>query len=516
MKKRLLILLALVSLLCLLFASCENASDNNQSNSQNNINDVTSFNQVTVRFVATAPSGIDEVPPSLPLSKTELVEKGDKFQAPDLPEIIGYTFDGWYVGDVKWSFDEMTTTESITLTAKWLHNIHVVEFIDDNGKVIDAQLAHYGSTISAPEEPEKSGGNFVGWFNGDDMWRFESDKISKDTALTAVWSANVTYHLDGGRNAENNPEKIYTTSAFPINIDEPVKDGFIFTGWYSDKDYTDEIMAFSAFTPYTVYAKWEENVVERTVKVITAGGMPLSGVTVKIHSGDGYSIYSEKATDAEGVAKFFLPQNGDYSIQITNAPVGYKVKGGLTKEDRYSLEAETVITLTSAPIEGGSFKTPYALGDVMHDFTLTDVNGEDYTLSELLETKDMVMLNFWFKNCYYCEIEFPHINNAYNTYKSDIEILAINDYDSVTTIQGYPEYLGIDLKIPLIPHNSLSLSNFPSNGYPTTVIIDRYGVICAIIVGSIPYEYIWNNIFDHFTAEDYEQRIITDVNEFVN
>jgi uncharacterized repeat protein (TIGR02543 family) len=514
MKKQLLVLLALLSLLCLLFASCENENDNNPGNGQNNINETTAFNQVTVRFVATTPSGVDEIPDSLPLSKTELVEKGGKLQAPALPEIIGYTLDGWYADDLKWSFEEMTVAESVTLTAKWSRNIHVVEFIDDSGEVIDAQLAHYGTKIAVPDEPKKAESSFVGWFNGERLWNFETDKITDDITLKAVWSADITYNLNGGTNSENNPEKIYTTSEFPINIEAPTKDGFIFTGWYTDTDFTSEIAAFSAFTPYTVYAKWEENVVERTIKVITAGGMPLSGLTVKIHIGDGYNVYSEKLTDAEGMVRFFLPEIGEYSVQITGAPNGYDVKDGLTKDERYALEDETVITLTSAPIENGTFKAQYALGDVMHDFTLTDVNGKSYTLSELLEEKDMVMLNFWFKDCYYCKIEFPHINNAYNTYKNDVEILAINDYDSISTIQDYPAYLGIDLTIPLIPHNSLSLSNFPSKGYPTTVIIDRYGVICAIIVGSIPYEYVWNNIFEHFTAENYEQRIITDLNEF--
>ena len=510
MKKYLLFILTLISVLCLSLASCDK---NNVPDDESNKQSEASFDQVTIRYVANAPSSAKDVPASLPLSKTELVKKGEKLKAPELPEIIGYTFDGWYFGETEWSFEEMTVTESITLTAKWLPIVHAVEFVD-GGKVIDAQLTHYGTRIVAPEDVKKAGYNLVGWFNKDKQWNFETDEITEDITLTAMWSADIIYNLGGGRNDKDNPEKIYTTSTFPINIKAPTKDGFIFTGWYTDANFTNEITAFSAFTPYTVYAKWEENVVERTVKVITAGGMPMSGLTVKIHVGDGDNVYSEKATDSSGLAKFYLPEIGDYSIQITGAPEGYKVKDGLTKDDRYELEDETVIVLTSAPIEGGTFKTQYALGDVMHDFTLTDVNGRDYTLSELLEEKDMVMLNFWFKNCYYCKIEFPHINNAYNTYKNDVEILAINDYDSVSTIQDYPAYLGIDLQIPLIPHNSLSLSNFPSQGYPTTVIIDRYGVICAIIVGSIPYEYVWDNIFEHFTAENYEQRIITDVNEF--
>jgi len=277
----------------------------------------------------------------------------------------------------------------------------------------------------------------------------------------------------------------------------------------------------------------ENGETEYTVKVVTVGGMPLEGVMVYIHNGDAYSVCTApKETDKDGIATFKLKTSNDYSVQIDGAPKGYNVREGLTKDDRYPLVApDTLITLSSAPITSGGFKSSYDVGDVMYDFTLTDINGKSYKLSEMLKKKDMVMLNFWYVGCSNCYYEFPYINNVYQNYTDDIEILAINDYttDTKDDVIDYPEYLGEELKMPLFKvgvatdpltnketeYNKengdfLTLSKFPSAGYPTTVIIDRYGVICMIEVGAVLGDSKWKNIFDHFVGDDYKQTLITD------
>ena len=48
------------------------------------------------------------------------VESGKKVQEPTAPTKEGYIFDGWYLGEDKWSFVEYVVTENITLRAKWI------------------------------------------------------------------------------------------------------------------------------------------------------------------------------------------------------------------------------------------------------------------------------------------------------------------------------------------------------------------------------------------------------------
>ncbi len=258
-----------------------------------------------------------------------------------------------------------------------------------------------------------------------------------------------------------------------------------------------------------------------TVKVETVAGMPLEGVTVYIHNSDGYSICTvPKSTDKDGVATFELDTSSDYSIQLDGVPDGYAVKGGQTKDDRYAMTATGAnIMLSSAPIKGEGLASSYELGDVMHDFTLKDVNGNEYTLSELLEEKRMVMLNFWYVNCSWCLKEFPSVNDSYKNYKDSIEILALNDYgDSLADIKAFPTSGDFsaeedNLQFPFFKieknQNNLILDKFVvGGGYPTTVIIDRYGVVCFIESGAIIGQSKWDKIFAHFTADDYEQKLI--------
>ena len=108
----------------------------------------------------------------------------------------------------------------------------------------------------------------------------------------------------------------------------------------------------SGNTGGTIIGGDPEGNTEYTVKVVTVGGMPLEGVMVYIHSGDGSQICTlPQETDKNGIAKFTLKTSNDYSVQVDGAPEGYNVREGLTREDRYPLTApDTVITLSSAPI----------------------------------------------------------------------------------------------------------------------------------------------------------------------
>ncbi len=264
-----------------------------------------------------------------------------------------------------------------------------------------------------------------------------------------------------------------------------------------------------------------------TIKVTSVGKMPLKNVTVYIHNKDGYSICTTpKQTDANGTVKFDLPRSNDYSIELSNVPEGYSVKTGNTKADRYPMNgASTVIQLASAPITEGDMKTSYKVGDVMHDFTVTDVNGEKHTLSEILKTKDLVMINFWYIGCTWCHEEFPYLNTAYKEWGDDVEVLCVNDYgDNEASMREYASSNFPDdpLTMPMVKQekttNAINLNKFAeegTGGYPTTVFIDRYGVICMVEIGALIGNSKWNKVIDHFVGDpiDYEQKIITDISQ---
>jgi len=57
------------------------------------------------------------------------------------------------------------------------------------------------------------------------------------------------------------------------------------------------------------------------------------------------------------------------------------------------------------------------LGKPFQDFTVTDIDGNTFTLSEALKDHEAVLINFWATWCGPCRSEFPAINKVYEEYK---------------------------------------------------------------------------------------------------
>lgn len=240
-----------------------------------------------------------------------------------------------------------------------------------------------------------------------------------------------------------------------------------------------------------------------TVNVKTKGGMVLEDVGVYVYEDNTHKVLKDyKTPNSSGIAEFSLKKSSNYSIVLKNVPAGYDVKTS------YSFDGTTAnIELASSVIKG-QLPQSLGLGDVMYDVTFTDPNGVKHTISEILKEKDMVVLNFWYANCYYCIQEFPYLDEVYGQYKDSVEVLAINPVDQASNIDYVKDYYG--LSFPMTACGWDMPQAFGVTGYPTTVIIDRYGVICMVESGGRPYTWYWEMLFEHFTASDYEQKILYD------
>lgn len=243
-----------------------------------------------------------------------------------------------------------------------------------------------------------------------------------------------------------------------------------------------------------------------TVNIATSGGRSFNQrLNFLIYQGD--VAIRHGITDLDGSAYFELPLGGTYALQIISAlPTGYTV------DDAYPLtDLTTHIRIPSAVIDSTDLLgVSYRLGDVMRDFTVTDVDGNEHTLSQTLTEKKAVMLNFWYVGCDPCKAEFPHMQAAYAA-QSNVEILAMNDTrETVDQIKSCRDTAG--LTFPVIKEQAGLSSAFALKGYPTTVIIDRYGVICFIHTGGLTEEQ-FAKIFAYFSAENYTQALFNHIDE---
>ncbi len=247
---------------------------------------------------------------------------------------------------------------------------------------------------------------------------------------------------------------------------------------------------------------------EYTVSIKTIGGRPISKHTFYIYEGDDLKAYGQ--TDANGIGKVSLKRSNNYTIELTKSDLeGYDVA------DRYNFTGNSaVITLTSHIIADTNLAgVQYQLGDIIHDFTVTTTDGSTFTLSEVLKTKKAVMINFWYSTCSPCINEFPYMQAAYENYKDDIEIIALNNYatDTENTVKNFKADMG--LTFPVAKDYSRLGSAFSLTGYPTSIVIDRYGTICLIEVGGLTSEKPFTAVFEHFSADDYKQQLIQSIDE---
>ena len=113
------------------------------------------------------------------------------------------------------------------------------------------------------------------------------------------------------------------------------------------------------------------------VTVSTRYGMPLKNIWAVIYdSADNSQTVDQAKTDANGKVSFKLDSSKTYTVKLEGVPDGYQVGN-----NSFSFDAakKADIQLTSAPISDGDISDVdmYKVGDVIHDFFLTDVNGEE-------------------------------------------------------------------------------------------------------------------------------------------
>lgn len=100
------------------------------------------------------------------------------------PTKEGYTFIGWYNGESEWDF-ETPVTENLTLTAKWQINQYTITFDTAGGSEVAPITQDYGTTITAPANPAKTGYTFAGWDK-----TIPSTMPAGDMTITARWTEN--------------------------------------------------------------------------------------------------------------------------------------------------------------------------------------------------------------------------------------------------------------------------------------------------------------------------------------
>ncbi|MCL2030914.1 MAG: InlB B-repeat-containing protein, partial [Oscillospiraceae bacterium] len=154
-----------------------------------------------------------------------------------------------------------------TFWAKWTLNSYTVTWNADGGEPVPAQTSvSHGGQIDAPDEMDKEGYIFDGWFDNEELigeaLTFPLENVTGGVTFWAKWTLNsytVTWNADGG---EPVPAQTGVSHGGQIDApDEMDKEGYIFDGWFDNEELIGEALTFpleNVTGSVTFWAKWTQ------------------------------------------------------------------------------------------------------------------------------------------------------------------------------------------------------------------------------------------------------------------
>ncbi|MER1994468.1 MAG: TlpA disulfide reductase family protein, partial [Eubacteriales bacterium] len=130
-----------------------------------------------------------------------------------------------------------------------------------------------------------------------------------------------------------------------------------------------------------------------------------------------------------------------------------------------------LVLLLTVFLVSASAENAEILGHPFPDFTVTDTQGNTFTLSEALKDHEAVLINIWATWCPPCEAEMPMLNEVCAQYGDQVAFIALSydADDTVKKVEAYREDHGITF--PMGRDEGASLYQYLSRqGVPTTVI----------------------------------------------
>ena len=335
------------------------------------------INQYTITFDTDGGSKIDPITQNY----------GTAIIAPKAPTKTGYTFDGWDK-----TIPTTMPAEDVTVTATWKINQYTITFDTDGGSAVKSITQDYGTAITAPAAPTKTGYTFTGW----DM-EIPKTMPAGDMTIKAQWKINqytITFDTDGGSAVKSITQDYGTTIAKPT---DPTKTGYTFAGWYTDAACTNAWNFGSnmlADHDMTLYARWVRNAVRKATITgsVELGNRPAVGAVVELMLGN--RKIAAATTDANGVYSFQTVETGLYNIV---AAKDGKTRTALVNVDSAGSYTVDMIVLPGTDV---SFEvriempaTPPAAGsEPKADVSKTTVGGLDAVADKYAESGKKVAL----------------------------------------------------------------------------------------------------------------------------
>lgn len=170
--------------------------------------------------------------------------------------------------------------------------------------------------------------------------------------------------------------------------------------------------------------------------------------------------------------------------------------------DATALETAVPSTETTVPVVPEE-------AEYLQDFTVQTVDGGTFTLSEALDSHELVLVNLFATWCPPCKMEFPYLQEAWEQEQERVAVIALSvePTDTLDVLKTFAEEMG--LTFPIGRTESTDLNRFVTEGIPTTIVADRTGRIATVEIGAKSATQQFLDLFDEYSGADYDPALCT-------
>lgn len=205
---------------------------------------------------------------------------GEKLNKPITPVKEGYTFVGWYLDSEltkEYDFDSLVK-EDLVLYAKWELTNFIVKFQTNGGDKISDLVLGLNELVPSYLSPNRPNYVFKGWYLDSELTiPFDfNEVVTSNITLYAKWEGVeliVQFDTLDGNEISVNKIKYGEYLSRPEN---PSREGYIFTGWYLDKEGTQLFnFAIPVKSSINLYACWivDDTIKEKCIVTIYDGNL---------------------------------------------------------------------------------------------------------------------------------------------------------------------------------------------------------------------------------------------------
>ncbi len=125
------------------------------------------------------------------------------------------------------------------------------------------------------------------------------------------------------------------------------------------------------------------------------------------------------------------------------------------------------------------------VGNVCPDFALQNDNLDSVSLHNYRGR--IILVDFWYVDCYFCMLEFPYFEEIYHEFNPrGFQILAVNPYDPLPDIIEARDQMGLTFQLLMDPEHEVE-QLFGVTIYPANFFIDGSGQV-RYVRGHLTYD----------------------------